>query len=64
MNVVNTEVEQADSQALRSDLESASLHINVSYLFLVLSYQQFLNLTPFYSSLGKSLSTQSPKTSS
>jgi hypothetical protein len=33
MAVVNTEAEQADIQALRSDLDSASLHINISYPF-------------------------------
>jgi hypothetical protein len=34
MATVNTEVEQTDIQVLHSDLDSDSLHINVSYLLL------------------------------
>jgi hypothetical protein len=44
---VNTEAERADIQALRSDLDSTSLHINVSFLLLFKIIACLPNLTPF-----------------
>jgi hypothetical protein len=47
--VVYTEVERADIEALRSDMYSASMRINVSSFFPCLPYRFFLDFdsTPF-----------------
>jgi hypothetical protein len=43
---VNTEAERADIEALRGNLDSTSLRINVSISFYVLHYHLFLMLIP------------------
>jgi hypothetical protein len=47
MAAVNTKAEKADIQALRHDLDIASLHINISFLLLFKIIIYLLILTPF-----------------
>jgi hypothetical protein len=45
---VNIEAEHADIQALRCDLDSASLRINVRISLAILFYRLLPSLTPFH----------------
>jgi hypothetical protein len=47
MAAVNTKAEKTDIQALRHDLDIASLHINISFLLLFKIIIYLLILTPF-----------------